>query len=138
VCGSYMTCQNACPCNDSNCVIACGLPSAECQSCLLSFGSCTGTCTAPACFSGGSGTGGSTGSGTGGSTGSGTGGSTGSGTGGSTGSGASCAALSACCNATTDMTLKTVCSAYYSGVMAMGDGACAQALTLVKMQGACP
>ena len=138
-CGAYYNCFGACACNDTACILACGLPVAECQTCLLTIQTCTNTCTQPACFSttgtggtSGGGTGGRAGGGTGGRAGGATGGTTGGGTGGGTGSATACADFMACCNASTNATVKSVCLAQYGNVAAMGNDACATALAQIK------
>jgi hypothetical protein len=47
-------------------------------------------------------------------------------------SGATCADLLACCNATTNATLKSACMTSYTTVMSMGDAVCGQILTSIK------
>jgi hypothetical protein len=109
-CQSKTTCAEYTSCNEA-------LPPCE--------GGGTGT-------GGASGTGGRSGTGTGGSSGTGTGGSSGTGTGGASGGGTACAELLACCNATTNATLKGVCMSQYSVVMSMGNDVCMQALDAIK------
>ncbi len=53
-CETYMKCLRACDCGDSACSQACGAPAGDCQSCLLTLGSCTQSkCPVPACFTSG-------------------------------------------------------------------------------------
>lgn len=123
VCASYITCLNACPCNDTACLIACGAPSDACVTCL-GQGECGMTCTQPACYS-------MTGSGTGGRSGSGTGGTSGGGTGGAPATGTACAELLACCNASTNATLRMMCTQAVT-MSEASDAACAASLTNLK------
>ena len=131
-CQSSCTSQSAS--NPKNCTNSSAIISAY-NTCLAKttcdeLQSCTASI--PACEGGSTGTGGSSGGGTGGATGGGTGGASGGGTGGSTATGTGCADLLACCNATTNATLKLACMQSYAGVMAMGDAICAQALTAIQ------
>ena len=51
LCGTWFQCVNKCGCNDINCFVACGQPSAECQSCLMTASSCQKSmCPQPACY----------------------------------------------------------------------------------------
>jgi hypothetical protein len=97
-CGTYLTCVNACACNDTACTSKCTAPSA-CTTCLQGIGSCSATCTAPACATGGS-------SG---------------GTSGGTGAKKSCADLQACCAKITDATKKSQCDQTYNAVKSSED-----------------
>jgi hypothetical protein len=130
-CGTYVNCFNACPCNDTTCLLGCGLPDAACQACLASFQTCSGTCTEPACYSTG-------GTGTGGRSGGGSGGSSGGGTGGSSGGGATCADLLACCDASTNATAKAICMMQYENIKNAGDATCAMYLPQLKAAMVCP
>jgi hypothetical protein len=119
-CGATFKCTSACACTNFTCLAACA-PSLDCVACLEEFSTCSATCTEPACYSSGAGTGGSTGSATGGAT--------GAATGGSTGTGTSCADLIACCNASDIPQLKASCM---MSVMGADDAACATALAQVR------
>lgn len=93
-CGTYITCSNACACNDTTCYQKCGTPAPACSTCLQGVGTCTSACTAPACATA------STSSSSG-------------------GPGAkSCADLKACCDAIVDPAKKTECNQTYSAVKA--------------------
>lgn len=100
-CGSYVTCTNACACEDNTCRMKCTL-SAECSSCFSGFGTCSQACTVPACASQGS-------SGTSGASG--------------TAGGKTCAELETCCNAKTGAS-KDACVQAYDAVKGSGDSAC--------------
>ncbi len=53
-CGPYITCTQACPCNDTACTSKCAAPTSECTTCLQGFSSCSQQCPVPACATGGS------------------------------------------------------------------------------------
>jgi len=155
-CAAYLTCTSKCACNDTTCASTC-TPDATCLTCLLGTISCSGSCTAPACASTTTGTGGSTGTtGTGGKSGGGTGGKSGGGTGGSGSvnldagipnldalistldAGGTCADLQKCCNSMTDATAKATCLSEYAQISALGDTFCGIAYSTIKADGLCP
>lgn len=125
-CGTYIQCFNACACNDTACFVACGQPDTACQTCLLSFTSCSASCTVPACYTSGGGTGGT--SGGGGNSGSG-----GNSGGGGSGGGLTCADLLTCCNTIADANAKAQCIAS----AAAGEQFCGQILTGLRQAGVC-
>src|SRR4051794_21987837 len=50
-CGAWFKCVNTCGCGNLNCLLNCGTPPAECQTCLTNANSCQMTmCPQPACF----------------------------------------------------------------------------------------
>lgn len=97
-CGPYITCTQACACNDTACTSKCPSPTSECTTCLGSFASCSAMCEAPACATGGS-----------------------SGTSGSSGSSGSktCADLKACCDKIPAGQMKDSCNATYDAIKSM-------------------
>ena len=144
-CGTaYVSCTQKCGCGDNTaCLGACGQPSSDCGTCLLSVSACiqTSTCTAPACQSGGAGgttggSGGTTGGGAGGHV-AGQGGFTG-GFGGITGTNGTCADLQTCCNAITTASVKAQCTAEYNLLLPMGDATCGAAVAGLRSGGVCP
>jgi len=118
---AYKTCQTKTTCDEYT---ACGESIPECQGGSTGTGGASGT-------GGRSGTGGSSGGGTGGR--SGTGGSSG---GGASGTGA-CAEVLACCNASTNATIKAACLAQYDSIVTAGDANCAMILPTLKTS-VCP
>lgn len=100
-CGTYITCANACACEDTACRMKCSLDSA-CTTCLTGKAStCSQGCTIPACATAGS-------SGT-------------SGTSGTTGK--TCAQLAACC-ATQTGSAQMACQGAYDAIKNNGDATC--------------
>jgi hypothetical protein len=51
VCGSWVTCSNACACSDAPCREKCGPPGQECSACTKDIVSCTAKCAVPTCLS---------------------------------------------------------------------------------------
>jgi hypothetical protein len=100
-CGSYMTCINACACDDVACYGKCAQPTRECSTCLQGATSCASSCTAPACASAGTSSGG-----------------------GGDGTTKTCAQLQACCNAKADADAKAQCLQTYDGLKDNGDTGC--------------
>ncbi len=121
-CGTWMTCQSKCGCNDSACVTACGQPPAACSTCIQSLSSCVlnSGCQIPTC-AGGGGAGGA-GGGAGGAGG---------------GAGGTCADLARCCASVTNAGVKMACDAQYNTLKGAGDFACGQVLNVYKMQNLC-
>jgi hypothetical protein len=100
-CGPYITCTNACACDDDACRSKCGSPDAMCTSCITAIGgpgSCSSACTPPACAGGSSGTSGTSGT-----------------SGGDSGE-HSCVQLKACCERLADAAKKAECNQSYEGV----------------------
>jgi hypothetical protein len=128
-CGTWIGCYAKCPCGDTACRGACGLPPADCQACTVNqLGPCqmNAGCTYPTC----------TGTGTGGS-GGGTGGSGGGGAGG--GGGGTCSDLAKCCNSLADASQKSACNMAVTGAMqpGLGDAYCGQILMVYRAGGVC-
>lgn len=93
-CGTYITCTQACGCDDDACRAKCTLDDA-CKNCVIpAVSTCASKCEAPACASGGS-------SGSSGSSG---------------GATKSCADLKTCCDGLADEDKKTECNQVYDGV----------------------
>ena len=144
VCASYLQCfADAKSCTDNNC----GLPSGDCQTCLLNdLGSCqqSSGCTPASCDSTSSGTGGkgsTTTTGTGGkgsttTTGTGGKGST-TGSAGAGSSSGTCDDLMACCNKATNAQIKSACQMAYDSAKSSGDAICGMILSGIKAS-ACP
>jgi hypothetical protein len=121
-------CVNKTTCTDLT-TCAAGIP--QCSSGAGGTSGGAGT-SGSAGTSGAAGTTGSGGRGAAGATGSGGRGAAGTtGTGG-TGATGTCADLLACCNATTNATLKSACMTSYTTVMSMGDATCGQILAQIK------
>jgi hypothetical protein len=116
LCGTWFKCYNACGCGNFSCAANCGLPPAECQTCLMNANNCqTSMCPQPACY-GVQGDGGVTNPGSDG------------------GAGGACADLQKCCDMITNAQLKAACSMQAAtGVAA----ACGPLLTGYKGQGLC-
>ena len=97
-CGTYITCTQACPCNDTACLSKCTITDA-CKSCIIPAASnCSAMCEAPACAKGGS--------------------SGSSGTSGTSGGGGthSCAQLKACCDKIPEGSTKDSCNQTYDSI----------------------
>ena len=96
-CGSFITCSQACACNDTACSTKCATSITDaCASCLSpAVENCAGMCTAPACATGGS-----------------------SGSSGTSGGGGTktCADLKACCDKIPAGSKKESCDAVYDSV----------------------
>ena len=133
-CGSWIGCYAKCNC-DKACQQQCGLPPAECQTCLFEKVTPCATssgCMAPVCTGGGTG-------GSGGSTGTGGGGGGSTGTGGSGGGGSACTDLMKCCASATNAQIKTACDAQYNTLKAQGgtDTVCTMLAMQYKAAGYC-
>ncbi|MES1206212.1 MAG: hypothetical protein ABUS79_09770 [Pseudomonadota bacterium] len=128
---AYKVCQAKTTCDELT-ACAATIPACEGGGSSGTGGASGSTGGASGSTGGASGTGGRAGGSTGGA--SGTGGRAGGSTGGAGGAagGGECAALLACCNASTNPTVKSLCMTQYSSVMAMGDAVCGQVLTTVK------
>jgi hypothetical protein len=101
-CGTYITCTQACACNDTACYMKCGQPDSACTMALTSASSCAMTkCPPPACLTAGkdAGTSGTSGS--------------------SGGTMHTCAELMACCAKIADASTKSACDQTYTAVMSM-------------------
>jgi hypothetical protein len=104
-CGTYITCTQACACNDTACYMKCGQPDSACTTALTAASTCAQSkCPAPACLSpktdgGTSGTSGSSG-----------------------GTTHTCAELMACCAAIADASMKSSCDQTYMAVMSSEPG----------------
>jgi hypothetical protein len=109
-CGTLITCQSKCGCNDSACRAACGQPSAECQTCGVSLGTCVASsgCTFPTC--GGADAGG--------------------------GGGTTCADLKKCCDSIADAAQKAQCNMFYEQVKGV-EQACAGSLNIYRASKVC-
>ena len=99
-CGTYITCTQACACNDTACYMKCGQPDAACTTALTSASTCAmNKCPPPACLTAGKDAGTS-------------------GTSGSSGGGMhTCAELMACCAKIADPNTKSACDQTYTAVM---------------------
>jgi hypothetical protein len=154
-CGTWIGCYAKCNC-DKTCQSACGLPPAECNTCLSTkVTPCVlgAACTYPMC-NGTGGSGGAGGSGSGGNGGAGgsgsggNGGAGGSGSGGSGGAGGAgggggtgggtCADLTKCCNSMTNASQKASCDmALMASMQAGGDFYCNQILMVYRVAMVC-
>ena len=95
-CGTYITCTQACACNDTACYGKCGQPDAACTTALTSASTCAmNKCPPPACLSAGKDAGSSGTSG---------------------GTTHTCAELRACCDKIADPTEKMNCADTYKAV----------------------
>lgn len=80
VCADFISCVNACDCNDTQCFMNCPEPSEACNTCAAKLTTCSETCEEPACMKEPTETGGKT-----------------------------CSDLAACCEAMTDAEAKETC-----------------------------
>ena len=49
-CGDFITCANACECNDLACLTSCPTPSAACETCSAKVDTCSKQCAEPECM----------------------------------------------------------------------------------------